>query len=441
MTRTGSEVEQAVSRTLRDSLEKLQQSNEYLNQALTDLVSACSSARPANSLPPMLRAQTAAASLAASLEVLSRFVTAALQPERRSEAEQEALSSLVQEFTSPDAAGTQPATPRPGLHLVPEVAPQTALEPVAQPPSQCETEASPAAPGSAPVISDAAMESQPQEPTEALRAADMEEEGSPVMTQPIASAPQAPEATISAEQPHVISQRDQQGQPAQPAEEQRASEMQEEGSPAAFEPPAPAVPPSLPPAEAHDVEVEAATVLASSSLAPSHAASEVSATTEHDASVEPQAGHEPAQVELPTVAPQSDIIPEAEAQETPQVLASAPMAPSVADVTAGVKAFDVSTLSPQVQELHKRANRVAKVSMQDIRMLRPNDVKLGKEHKDLCHRLRDDIERAHKEYDRRFQTILNHPVDYFYDWMVQILADGDPEALGEYPYPSPVVRH
>ncbi len=40
-----------------------------------------------------------------------------------------------------------------------------------------------------------------------------------------------------------------------------------------------------------------------------------------------------------------------------------------------------------------------------------------------------------------FQAILGHPVDYFYDWMVEILADGDPGALGEYPYPSPVLRH
>jgi hypothetical protein len=104
-------------------------------------------------------------------------------------------------------------------------------------------------------------------------------------------------------------------------------------------------------------------------------------------------------------------------------------------------AFDISRLPAEQQELHRRANRVAKVSMQDIRMLRPNDVKTGKEHKDLCHRLRDDIERAHKEYDRRFQAILGHPVDYFYDWMVEILADGDPGALGEYPYPSPVLRH
>ena len=42
------------------------------NQALNDLVAACGS--PPNALPPILRAQTAAASLAASLEVWSRLV-------------------------------------------------------------------------------------------------------------------------------------------------------------------------------------------------------------------------------------------------------------------------------------------------------------------------------------------------------------------------------
>ncbi len=76
-------------------------------------------------------------------------------------------------------------------------------------------------------------------------------------------------------------------------------------------------------------------------------------------------------------------------------------------------------------------------------MLRPEDVRLGRENKDLCFPLRDDIEKAHKEYDRRFQPIQSHPVDYFYDWMVEILGGGDPKALGEYPYPlsrpAPVV--
>src|SRR5579863_7484796 len=76
---TGNESEKAVSRTLRETLNTLQRTAEELNQALNDLVAACGSSRPANSLPPILRAQTASASLAASLEVLSRFVSNSLQ--------------------------------------------------------------------------------------------------------------------------------------------------------------------------------------------------------------------------------------------------------------------------------------------------------------------------------------------------------------------------
>ncbi len=106
-------------------------------------------------------------------------------------------------------------------------------------------------------------------------------------------------------------------------------------------------------------------------------------------------------------------------------------APAPAD---SAENFDINRLTSEEQELHRRANRVAKVSMQDIKMLRPDLVKLGRENKDICIRLKDDIEKAHREYDRRFKPIMDHPVDYFYRWMVEILAEGDASALGEYPY-------
>jgi hypothetical protein len=108
---------------------------------------------------------------------------------------------------------------------------------------------------------------------------------------------------------------------------------------------------------------------------------------------------------------------------------------------AATEAFDVASLPAEMQDLHRRANRVAKVAMQDIKLLRPKDVRVGREHKDICSRLRSDLDKARKEYDRRFRAIHEHPVDYFRHWLVEILADGDPEALGEYPYPSPVLRH
>ena len=56
-------LEEAVSRALHDNLAPLQRIVDELHQAYADLVAACSSTRPTNALPAMLRAQTAASAL------------------------------------------------------------------------------------------------------------------------------------------------------------------------------------------------------------------------------------------------------------------------------------------------------------------------------------------------------------------------------------------
>jgi hypothetical protein len=145
---------------------------------------------------------------------------------------------------------------------------------------------------------------------------------------------------------------------------------------------------------------------------------------------------EPAE-ELPESAPVHAVVPEPEAVEFVPPIQVSLDEPVPAEITA----FDVANLSPELQDLHRRANRAAKVSMQDIKLLRPKDVKAGREHKDICNRLRSDLDKARKEYDRRFRAIQDHPVDYFYHWMLETLAEGDSTTLGEYPYPSPVLRH
>src|SRR5580698_9631985 len=82
-------LEEAVSRALRDNLAPLQRTADELHQAYADLVAACSSTRPSNALPAMLRAQTAASALAAGLSVLSNFVAVALNPRDRHAVEDE----------------------------------------------------------------------------------------------------------------------------------------------------------------------------------------------------------------------------------------------------------------------------------------------------------------------------------------------------------------
>src|SRR5882757_6539610 len=49
-------IEQAVSRAIRDNLERIQRTTDELNQAVNDVVAACASSKPTNALPPMLRA-------------------------------------------------------------------------------------------------------------------------------------------------------------------------------------------------------------------------------------------------------------------------------------------------------------------------------------------------------------------------------------------------
>jgi hypothetical protein len=268
-------VEQAVSRALRENLERIQRNADELHQAVGDIVAACASTKPTNALPSMLRAQTSAASLSAALDVLTRFVTMAVQPGQRSPLEAQITHLISTAVVEP---ASEPVRPHPSIPA-----------PMAQAPAQATVKA------------------------------------------PVQSPVHAP--------PHV--------------EPEPLSELE---------------------AEPEAIEL-----------------------------IEPQA---------------------------PAVLRGAEFEGD----------FDVNQLTPEEQELHRRANRVAKVSMQDIKMLRPEQVRLGREKKDLCIRLKDDIEKAHREYDRRFKPIMDHPVDYFYRWMVEILAEGDAHALGEYPYATPA-RH
>src|SRR5260370_22168008 len=101
-------VEQAVSRTLRDNLGRIQRTSEELNQPISDLVSACASSRATNALPSMVHAQAAAASLAAAFEVLTRFVTATLQPASRSPFDDEVVrpTSIVPAASLPPPPAT-----------------------------------------------------------------------------------------------------------------------------------------------------------------------------------------------------------------------------------------------------------------------------------------------------------------------------------------------
>src|SRR5258708_12105481 len=118
MAQETSVVEQAIVRALRDNLETVNRTADELHHAVSDVVSACASNKPTNALPPLLRAQTCAASLAATLEVLSRFVASSMQTGARSPIETQ-LTDLVGRV-APDPPPT-PHHPTPS-HPLPKTA-------------------------------------------------------------------------------------------------------------------------------------------------------------------------------------------------------------------------------------------------------------------------------------------------------------------------------
>jgi len=366
-------LEQAVSRAMRDNLALVQHTAKELGQAIEDFVAACGSSRNANMLPSMLRAQTAAASLTSMLEVLSRTLTASLQPPRTGSSEAY-LATMPMEAAAAEPAAARPAPPPPPRVVVPKTLPV-----VPEIPESPEAVAIPSAP---PVVPEAPPPPPPAPEPKPEPAATEPPPPPPPVEEP---APAPPPAAETAPEPEPVAET--QGGPLVPPEA-----TQEIQAPAAYD---------YPPVEAE--------------RAPEHAPS----------------------VEV-TPAPPSPVtehVPESAPAPEPQ-----PVAVAAAAASAPAATWRVEDLPPDQQELHRRANRHAKVSMQDIYLLRPKDVQAARAAKDICGKLKGDIEKARKEYVRRFGPILEHPVDYFHHWMVEVLAEGKPEILGEYPYPSAAPR-
>lgn len=147
-------------------------------------------------------------------------------------------------------------------------------------------------------------------------------------------------------------------------------------------------------------------------------------------------------VEQPAAAPAVEEVAE-EAAEPAIEEAAAPetVEPAVEEEAAAPAApaapLDVSTLPEELQQLHKKAARFARVTVQELFMYKKDEVTAGRENRDLYQRFKEEIDKSKALYDKRFEQIANHNIDYLYDELVHVLAEDDPGALGDYPYPTP----
>jgi polyhydroxyalkanoate synthesis regulator phasin len=89
------------------------------------------------------------------------------------------------------------------------------------------------------------------------------------------------------------------------------------------------------------------------------------------------------------------------------------------------------------QRAHNDARRFARLLVSEIKLYNAAKVNDGRRNHDLYERLKDEIDRSRKVYDKRVSPAVAARFDYFYDELVQTLAEGDPAKLGK-DCPGPV---
>jgi hypothetical protein len=90
------------------------------------------------------------------------------------------------------------------------------------------------------------------------------------------------------------------------------------------------------------------------------------------------------------------------------------------------------------QRAHNDARRFARLLVSEIKLYNAAKVNEGRKGFDLYDRLRDEIDRSRKVYDKRVSPAVANKFDYFYDELVQTLAESDAAKLGAN-CPGPVV--
>ncbi len=137
---------------------------------------------------------------------------------------------------------------------------------------------------------------------------------------------------------------------------------------------------------------------------------------------DPFAGHVPKHAEAPVV-------------DIPAAIEPAPVAAMAA--AAPARATDAfAQLSPEDAEIHRKAQRFARLLMDEIKLYNQAKVAEGRKNKDLYDRLRDDIEKSRSTYGKRYGQSAAASADYFTQELVRSLAGDDPSILGSNYHPG-----
>lgn len=110
---------------------------------------------------------------------------------------------------------------------------------------------------------------------------------------------------------------------------------------------------------------------------------------------------------------------------------AAPAAMSAAAAWGGPAAVSAAEIPAGADgEIHRKAQRFARLLMDDIKLYNQAKVSEGRKHKDLYDRLKEDIEKSRTTYHKRYGNTLAGAADYFHQELIRSLAEDDVSLLG-----------
>ncbi len=131
-------------------------------------------------------------------------------------------------------------------------------------------------------------------------------------------------------------------------------------------------------------------------------------------------------------APKSEPLPQPEpepAAEVVEVAAHAAAASAAASAPAPA-ADPLASMSAEDAETHRKAQRFARLLVDEIKLYNQAKVNEGRRHKDLYDRLKEDIEKSRATYQKRYGSTIAASGDYFQKEVVRNLAEEDVTLLG-----------
>lgn len=87
-------------------------------------------------------------------------------------------------------------------------------------------------------------------------------------------------------------------------------------------------------------------------------------------------------------------------------------------------------LSPEDQEVHRKAQRFARLLVDEVKLYNQAKVSEGRKKKDLYDRLKDTIEKSRSTYQKRYGNTVAASGNYFQHELVRSLAEDDPSIMG-----------